>query len=189
MLERMIKDEELREKCQRSLLEKRILVLADDVEENTIAELRVLLLTLANQSKEEITLYIDSSGGTNYAGGLFCDLIRTCGAPVKGIVNGKCMSAAVPILQACHKRLATRNSIFLLHRGSGGLSIPRGNEKEMREVNQQFLENLIKHWKQEIADLAERTGKTFEEVEEKCRQERIMSAEEAKEFGLIDEVI
>jgi len=189
MLERMIKDEELREKCQRSLLEKRILFLADYIEENMIAELRVLLLALANQSTEEVTLYIDSTGGDGLAGEFLSDLIRTCGVPVKGIVNGKCESAAIPILQACHKRLATKNSLFLLHRGHFGRDLPGGNEKEIREAGQQIIENMIKSWKKRVTELSERTGRTFEAIEEKKRQEKDMSAEEAKEFGLIDEVI
>lgn len=182
MFEGITKNEELREKYQKLLLEKRVLVLAGGIDKETIASLKVFLLLLSTQSKEEITLYIDSPGGHCGLALQLCDVIRVCGAPVKGIVIGECMSSAVYILQACQKRAAAKHSCFFIH---AEWSIQGGNEEKMKKQ----LEEATKSWKMFRELLAQRTGRSPEEIEEKKMEEKVMSAEEAKEFGLIDEII
>ena len=136
-----------------------------------------------------ITIEITSPGGDVYEAMAMYDAIQQCrarGVKVVGKVIGFAAScASMIVLQACERRQATASARLHLHEIS---RIVRGAEKKSEtEDDLQETKNLHK-WG--LALLAKRTGKTVEMLDKKIsRHEVWFSADEAKEFGLIDEVI
>ena len=106
-----MRDEEFNDR----LLKKRTILLEGDITAEKCQKVRQLMMELAIQSDKQITLIIDSEGGDIHSALWLLDFIKVLGAPVIGVVNGKCMSAALVILQGCQRRIATIHSEFQCH--------------------------------------------------------------------------
>ena len=166
------------------LLKERIVFLGDAIEDH-IANLIIaqLLFLESEDAEKDISLYINSPGGVVTSGLAIYDTMRYLRAPVSTICIGQAASMGAVLLAAgaTGKRYALPNSRIMVHQGSGGF---RGNtpdvEIQMREML--HLTDRLMHI------LAEHTGQEFDRVKKDAERDYFMSAEEAKTYGLIDEV-
>jgi ATP-dependent Clp protease, protease subunit len=155
--------------------------------DDTVANLIIaqLLFLEAEDPEKDINLYINSPGGSITAGMAIYDTMQFIRPDVVTICLGQCASMGALLLAAGakSKRFALPNSRILIHQpsvsGIGGQATDIRIQAEeiirMREVTSQILS---KH-----------TGQTYEAIERDVERDRIMSAMQAKEYGLIDEVI
>ena len=166
------------------LLKDRIIFLGDAIEDHIANLIIAQLLFLESEDPEkDIQLYINSPGGVVTSGMAIYDTMQYLRAPVSTICIGQAASMGAVLLAAgaTGKRYALPNSRIMIHQGSGGF---RGNtpdvEIQMREM-MHLTDRLMKI-------LADHTGQDFEMVKRDSERDKFMSAEEAKAYGLIDEV-
>jgi ATP-dependent Clp protease protease subunit len=167
------------------LLKDRIVFLGQEVDDQ-IANLLVaeILYLEAQDPDKDIFLYINSPGGLAYAGMAIYDVIQHVRPEVSTICVGMGMSAAAMILcgGAAGKRLALPNAKIMIHQGTAGTrGAPRDMEIHLREVMS------ITRRMAEI--IAHHTGKPLEQVERDIDRDYFMTADEALEYGLIDEIL
>lgn len=170
----------------KELLRLRTVVFQGYVSGQTCAEFTKVLEYLGSVSNEPIKVILNSGGGSVFSGLLVFDTIKqltASGIEVTCEARGLAASMGAIIVQAGTRRLATPNTRFLIHEVSswawGKTSEMEDEIKEIKKVND-MLKSII----------AERTGKTMEEIESVWHKRDVwLSAEEALEFGLIDEVI
>lgn len=178
-------DEITRENFRNDLLKKRTLYLEGEIIYRDAREIGESILWLnAVDDLREITLYINSSGGSVSAGLDIYDIIRHSNAPVTGIVYRFANSMATVILQACTTRKALKHSEIVIHH----IKI----NKEWHEFDENLEEALAdtKRDQESIYEIfARRTGRSLEEIKRICREAKTMFADEARGLGLIDEVI
>jgi ATP-dependent Clp protease protease subunit len=167
------------------LLRERIVFLGREVDDD-IANLIVaqILYLEAQDPERDISLYINSPGGLAYAGMAIYDVIQHVQPEVSTICVGMAMSAAAMILAggAAGKRLSLPSSKIMIHQGSAGArGAPRDMEIHLREVM-----SLTRRMAEIIGHHA---GKPVEQVERDIDRDYFMTAEEAKAYGLIDDII
>jgi ATP-dependent Clp protease protease subunit len=167
------------------LLRERIVFLGQEVEDNIANLIIAQILHLeARDPDKEIQLYINSPGGAAYAGMAIYDVIQHVRPPVSTICVGMGMSAAAMILcaGAPGKRLALPSSKIMIHQGSAGTrGAPSDMEIQLREV--------LATTKRMAQIIAHHSGKPLEQVERDLDRDYFMTAHEALEYGLIDEVL
>ena len=170
------------------LLEDRIIFLADQVTEATASLVVAQLLYLeAKDPDKDIQLYIDSPGGSITAGMAIYDTMQYIKCDVSTICIGMAASMGAFLLAAGEKgkRFALPNSEVMIHQpliAGGGLS---GQTTDIKI----YTDHLVNTKKKMNEILAERTGQTYEKLCEDTERDNFMTAQEAKEYGLIDEVI
>ena len=167
------------------LLRERIVFLGQEVDDQ-IANLIVaqILYLEADDPEKDISLYINSPGGLGYAGMAIYDVIQHVRPEVSTICVGMGMSAAAMILcgGAAGKRLALPSAKIMIHQGSAGTrGAPRDMEIHLREVlaTTRRMAEIIAH----------HTGRSIEQVEKDIDRDYFLTAKEAKEYGIIDDVI
>jgi ATP-dependent Clp protease, protease subunit len=167
------------------LLKERIVFLGQEVDDQ-IANLIVaqILYLEAQDPEKDINLYINSPGGMAYAGMAIYDVIQHVRPEVATICIGMGMSAAAMILTggAKGKRLALPSAKIMIHQGSAGT---RGAPSDM-EIH---LREVMATTKRMATIIAHHTGKPLEDVERDLDRDYYMTAEEAKEYGIVDAVI
>lgn len=179
------------------LLKNRQLYLREVDSKSTLWILSSLTYLNARSKNDPIELHINSIGGGARQGLNLCDKIRLSDAPVIGIVSGAANSIAAVILQACHVRKITRNSVVGVHnisKDSVDLSMLPPNEKNLWGVEdweriKKILAPGFEAERKIIKIFAERTKREPVEIIHALNKGKDFSAEEALEFGLIDEVI
>jgi ATP-dependent Clp protease protease subunit len=166
------------------LLKDRIIFLGDAIEDNVANLIIAQLLFLESEDAEkDIQLYINSPGGVVTSGMAIYDTMQYLRAPVSTICIGQAASMGAVLLAAGAKgkRYALPNARIMIHQGSGGF---RGNtpdvEIQMREML--HLTDRLMHV------LADHTGQAYEKIKHDSERDYFMSAEDAKAYGLIDEV-
>jgi ATP-dependent Clp protease protease subunit len=167
------------------LLKERIVFLGQEVDDQ-IANLIVaeILYLEAQDPDKDINLYINSPGGVSYAGMAIYDVMQHVKPEVSTICVGMGMSAAAMILcgGAPGKRLSLPSSKIMIHQGSAGTrGAPRDMEIHLREV--------MSTTKRMIQIIAHHSGRSTEQVERDIDRDYFMTASEALEYGLIDEII
>lgn len=154
--------------------------------DDMIANLLVaqLLFLEAEDPERDINLYINSPGGSITAGMAIYDTMQFIKNDVTTICVGQCASMAALLLTAGAKgkRFALPHSRILIHQPSGGAS---GQETDVRIMAQEILR--MREMTSRI--LAHHSGQSFEKIELDVERDRILSPVQAKEYGLIDEVI
>jgi len=166
------------------LLKERIIFLGDQIEDHIANLVIAQLLFLESEDPEkDISLYINSPGGVVTAGLAIYDTMQYLKAPVSTICIGQAASMASVLLAsgATGKRFALPNSRIMIHQGSAGF---RGNTPDV-EIQVREVMNLTNRL---MGILASHTGQTVDKVKNDSQRDYFMSAEEAKEYGLIDEV-
>ena len=166
------------------LLKERIIFIGDTVEDNMANLIIAQLLFLESEDPErDIYLYINSPGGVVTAGLAIYDTMQYLKAPVNTICIGQAASMGAVLLAAGAKgkRYALPNSRIMIHQGSGGF---RGNTPDVL-IQVKELETLVEKL---MRILAHHTGQPAEKVRRDVDRDRFMSAEEAREYGLIDEI-
>ena len=167
------------------LLNDRIVFLADEVNDVTASLVVAQLLFLeAEDPDKDISLYINSPGGSVSAGMAIYDTMNFIKCDVSTICIGMAASMGAFLLSAGAKgkRLALPNAEIMIHQPSAGT---QGQITDMA-IHLKRLE-VIKQRMNRI--MAENTGKSIEVVTADCERDNFMSAYEAMEYGLIDKVI
>ena len=167
------------------LLKDRIIFLGEEVNDTTASLVVAQLLFLdAEDPDKDINLYINSPGGVITAGMAIYDTMQYIHADVSTICLGMAASMAAFLLSSGEKgkRFILPNAEVMIHQPSGGA---RGQATEIRI----HAENILKTKRKLNEILAANTGKSVEEIERDTERDNFMSAEEAKAYGLIDEVI
>ncbi|MEJ7577405.1 MAG: ATP-dependent Clp endopeptidase proteolytic subunit ClpP [Pyrinomonadaceae bacterium] len=143
-----------------------------------------LLFLEAEDPEKDINIYINSPGGSITAGMAIYDTMQFIRPDVQTICVGQCASMAALLLAAGAKgkRFALPNSRILIHQPSGGA---QGQASDIRIMAEEILR--MRELTSNI--LAKHTGQPYDQVERDVERDRIMSATQAKEYGLIDEVI
>jgi ATP-dependent Clp protease protease subunit len=167
------------------LLKERIIFLGtpidDDVANLIIAQ---MLFLEGEDSKKEISIYINSPGGVVTAGLAIYDTMQFIKAPVSTICVGQAASMGAVLLTAgaTGKRFALPNARVLIHQPLGGV---QGQASEI-EIH---AKEIIKTKKRLSEILAKHTGQKLSKIEKDTDRDYYMSAQEAKEYGLVDEVM
>ena len=167
------------------LLNDRIIVLSDEVNDTTASLVVAQLLYLEGQDPEkDISLYINSPGGSVSAGFAIFDTMNYIKCEVSTICMGMAASMGAFLLAAGAKgkRYALPNSEIMIHQPSGGA---QGQATDIRIVSDQILK--IKKKINQI--LADETGKPIEVIAEDTERDNYMTAQEAMEYGIVDKVI
>lgn len=167
------------------LLKERIIFLADEVNDQTASLVVAQLLFLESEDpNKDIQLYINSPGGSVTAGMAIYDTMNYIKCDVSTICIGMAASMGAFLLSsgAKGKRLALPNAEVMIHQPSGGA---KGQATEIQIV----AENILKTKKKLNEILAKNTGQDYEKVVEDTERDNFMSAEEAKAYGLIDEIV
>jgi ATP-dependent Clp protease, protease subunit len=155
----------------------------DDIVANLVVA--QMLFLESEDPDREISLYINSPGGSVTAGMAIYDTMQFVRCPVTTFCIGQCASMAAVLLTAGTKgrRFALPNSRILIHQPhAGGIS---GQASDIKIAAEEILR--LRERINEI--LAYHTGKPVEQIEKDVDRDRIMSAMQAKEYGLIDQVI
>ena len=167
------------------LLVDRILFLGTPVDDN-IANIVIaqLLFLQMNDPKKDIHLYINSPGGSVTAGLAIYDTMQYLTCDVNTYCIGEAASMAAVLLCAGTKgkRFALPNSNVMIHQVLGGAE-GQASDVEIRVKHMLKLKNTLN------GILAKHTGQTIEQVEKDCDRDNFMSAEEAKNYGLVDQVV
>ena len=167
------------------LLRNRIVFLASQVDSESANRVCAELLLLAAEDPEkDISLYINSPGGSVYAGLAIYDTMQFIKPDVQTICCGIAMSMGALLLAggAKGKRMALPNAKIMIHQVSGGFSGQASDiEIHAREVIQ------LRHKLDEILSL--HTGQDLEKVKADTERDNFMSSEEAREYGIVDRVI
>ena len=167
------------------LLKERIIFLADEVNDQTASVVVAQLLFLESEDpNKDIQLYINSPGGSVTAGMAIYDTMNYIKCDVSTICIGMAASMGAFLLSsgAKGKRLALPNAEVMIHQPSGGA---KGQATEIQIV----AENILKTKKKLNEILAANTGQSVEKIAEDTERDNFMSAEEAKAYGLIDEIV
>ena len=170
------------------LLEDRIIFLADQVDNATSSLVVAQMLYLeAKDPDKDIQFYIDSPGGSISAGMAIYDTMQYIKCDVSTICIGMAASMGAFLLAAGTKgkRFALPNSEIMIHQpliSGGGLS---GQTTDIKI----YTDHLVETKRKMNEILAQRTGQTYEKLCEDTERDNFMTAQAAKEYGLIDEVI
>ncbi len=167
------------------LLRERIVFLGTEVDDHVANLITAQLLFLeADDPDKDISLYVNSPGGSAYAGMAIYDTVQYVKPDVRTICVGMAMSAAAMILcgGAAGKRSALPNSKVMIHQGSAGFrGAPTDIEIHAREVLS------TTHRMAEI--IARHSSRDVEQVMRDIDRDRFMTPAEALDYGLIDEII
>lgn len=167
------------------LLKDRIVMVSEEINDHMANSIVAQLLYLAADDPEkDISLYINSPGGSTTAGFSILDTMQYIHPDVRTICTGIAASFGAMLLLAGTKgkRYALPNSEVMIHQPLGGA---RGQAADI-EISAKRIIKLRQHINEIIA---ERTGQPVEKVAEDTDRDYFMSAEEAKEYGIIDEIV
>jgi ATP-dependent Clp protease protease subunit len=167
------------------LLRERIVFLGTEVTDDLANVVTAQLLFLeAEDPDKDISIYINSPGGSAYAGMAIYDSVQYVKPDVQTIAVGMCMSAAAMILcgGAPGKRTALPNSKIMIHQGSAGF---RGTPADI-EIHAHEVLSM----RQRMAEIiAEHSGRPLETVMKDIDRDHFLSPEEAVEYGIVDEIV
>jgi len=166
------------------MMRERILWVSGEVNQYMSDVVKAQILYLASVSSEDITMYIDSPGGSVLNGLSMIDTMELVKPDIKTINNGLCASMGSVLLGAGAKgkRLALPNSFVMIHQVSSGY---QGNIQDIEisyKLSQRLNDRLFKL-------LGKYSGKTEEIVKNDAVRDLWLDSEEAKEYGLVDEII
>ena len=169
------------------LLKDRIIFLSEDVNPTTASLVIAQMLFLESEDPDkEISFYINSPGGSITDGMAIVDTMNYIKCPVSTICVGLAASMGSVLLTcgAKGRRFATPNSEILIHQPliSGGLA---GQTTEIKI----HADHMVKTREKLNKLLSEKTGQSLEQIEKDTERDHYMTAQEALEYGLIDEII
>ena len=167
------------------LLQDRIIMLSNEVNDDVASLVVSQMLFLESQDPaKDIQLYINSPGGSVSAGFAIYDTMNYVKCDVSTICMGLAASMGAFLLAGGTKgkRFALPNAEIMIHQPSGGA---KGQETEIRIV----AEQILKTRERLNQILAENTGKPLDVIAADTERDTYMTASEAKEYGLIDEIV
>ncbi|GAB2757657.1 ClpP family protease [Amycolatopsis magusensis] len=167
------------------LLAERIVVLGSEVNDEVANRITAQLLLLsAEDGESDIRFYINSPGGSVTAGFAIYDTMQLIKPDVQTYAMGLAASMGQFLLSsgAPGKRFALQHARILMHQPSAGVGGTASDIAIQAEV--------FGKWKQELAKItAEQTGQTFEQITKDADRDRWFTAEEAREYGFVDQVL
>ena len=167
------------------LLNDRVIFLGEMVDDSVCNSVIAQLLHLESADPDkDISLYINSPGGVVTAGLALYDTMQYISCDVSTICMGQCASMAAVLLAAGApgKRFALPNSRVMIHQPSGGAE---GKQTDIAIAAKEIL-----HVRDQLNGiLAHHTGQPIEKINEDTERDNFMSAQEALEYGLVDQVI
>ena len=167
------------------LLNDRIIFLGEQIDDNVANSVVAQLLHLESADPEkDISLYINSPGGSVTAGLAILDTMNFIKPDVSTICMGCCASMAAVLLSAGAKgkRLCLPNSMVLIHQPSGGA---QGQQTEIQIV----ADFMLKTRKRLNQILADNTGQSLEAIQRDTERDTYMTAQQALEYGLVDRIV
>ena len=167
------------------LLKDRILFISGEIDSHMADVVIAQLLFLNSEDKDkDISIYINSPGGSVTAGLAIFDTMRHINAPVSTICVGQAASMGAFLLSAGEKgkRFALPNSEIMIHQPLGGVS---GQAEDIKI----HAENILKIRSKLNKILADRTGQPISIIEKDTDRDNFMTAQEAAEYGIVDMVI
>ena len=167
------------------LLNDRIIFLGEQIDDNVANSVVAQLLHLESADPEkDISLYINSPGGSVTAGLAILDTMNFIKPDVSTICMGCCASMAAVLLSAGAKgkRLCLPNSMVLIHQPSGGA---QGQQTEIQIV----ADFMLKTRKRINQILADNTGQSLEAIQRDTERDNYMTAQQALEYGLVDRIV
>ncbi|MDP1419743.1 ATP-dependent Clp endopeptidase proteolytic subunit ClpP [Peribacillus simplex] len=167
------------------LLKDRIIMIGEEITDHLANSVVAQLLFLAADAPDkEITIFINSPGGSTSAGFAIYDTMQYIKPDIRTVCTGMAASFGAMLLLAGTKgkRCALPNSEIMLHQPLGGA---RGQATEI-EISARRILKLKDHINQIIS---ERTGQPIEKVEKDTDRDYFLSANEAMDYGIIDEII
>jgi ATP-dependent Clp protease protease subunit len=169
------------------LFEERIIFLGVQIDDASANDVMAQLLCLESMDPDrDIIIYINSPGGSFTALTAIYDTMQFVRPDISTVCMGQAASAAAVLLAAGTpgKRMALPNSRVLIHQPSGG------TEGAMQVSDLEITANEIQRMRElEEEVLARHTGQTVERVRADIERDKILTAEEAKEYGFVDEVL
>ncbi|HVK49952.1 MAG TPA: ATP-dependent Clp protease proteolytic subunit [Pseudobacter sp.] len=166
------------------LLKERIIFLGTAIDDSVANLIVAQLLYLDSENHQPISLYIHSPGGVIYAGFAIYDTMKILKSPVSTIAVGFSGSMGTVLLTAGAKgqRYALPHATVHMHPAGGGA---KGYTEDVRIAyqEQERLQDQL------FYVIAKNTGHAYEEIESMYRRDKFMNAEEAKEYGLVDEIL
>lgn len=179
-------DNGVRDKVDGELLRSRTIIISHEINQNDSATVVGLLLLLDSTNQKDITLLINSPGGGIEGLMAIYDTMQMIRSNIRTVCMGDASSAAAIILAAGTKgmRYASQNSQVMIHQmqvsgGSGGSTTDIEIEARASKVLKRRLTDI----------LARHTGQTYQKVYKDCERDKYMFADEALEYGIIDEII
>ena len=164
------------------LMMDRIIFIGSDIDSNLANIVNAQLLFLDSQNNNEITIYINSPGGSVYDGLAIYDTIHMIKSPVKTVCIGLAASMASILLTAGAKRYALPHSRIMIHQPLGGV---KGQASDIV-----ITANEITKIKDELNQiLAAKTGQSLDKIYKDTDRDFYMTAKEAKDYGIIDDII
>lgn len=166
------------------LLNDRIIFLGEQIDDHVANSVVAQLLHLESADPEkDISLYINSPGGSVTAGLAILDTMNFIKCDVSTICLGECASMAAVLLSAGTKgkRLCLPNSMVLIHQPSGGA---QGQQTEIQIV----ADFMLKTRERLNRILADNTGQSLETIQQDTERDNYMTAEQALEYGLVDRI-
>jgi ATP-dependent Clp protease, protease subunit len=167
------------------LLKERIVFLGTEVDDQIANLIAAQLLFLeAEDPEKDVSLYVNSPGGSSYAGMAIYDTMQYVRPDVRTICVGMGMSAAAMILAggAPGKRMALPNAKIMIHQGSGGF---RGTPADIQIAAREILDMTKR-----MADIiARHSGQDVDQVLRDIDRDRFMTPDEAVEYGLVDAIM
>lgn len=166
------------------LLKDRIIILNGEINDQTANVIVAQLLYLDSQNHEDISLYINSPGGSITSGMAIYDTMNFIKSKVSTICIGIAASMAAFLLSSGEKgkRLALPNAEVMIHQPLGGA---QGQATEIKIAAERILK--LKNKLNKI--LAKNTGKPLEQIEQDTERDYFLSAKESKNYGLIDKIV
>ena len=164
------------------LMMDRIIFIGSDIDSNLANIVNAQLLFLDSQNNNEITIYINSPGGSVYDWLAIYDTIHMIKSPVKTVCIGLAASMASILLTAGTKRYALPHSRIMIHQPLGGV---KGQASDIV-----ITANEITKIKDELNQiLAAKTGQSLDKIYKDTDRDFYMTAKEAKDYGIIDDII
>lgn len=166
------------------LFQARTIIISGGIDQQLASSVTAQLLAMSSESDEPINVYINSQGGHVESGDTIHDMIRYVKPRVRMVGTGWVASAGALIYVATpvEDRFCLPNTRFLLHQPAGGVGGTAADiEIEAKEILR-MRERLNRLF-------AERTGQTVERIEDDTRRNFWLDAEEAKEYGLVGQVV
>ena len=185
ILERPRKDQQSIDQMdtEARLAQDRILFISDEIDTDSATRFVAYVMYLQSQNLEPITIYINSGGGLCVGGFAMYDIIRACPAHVETIAIGEACSMAALLLAAGDHRAVYPNARVLIHRVSGGFDNGDAEDAVRAAAEHTRMQE------QYIALLSRHTGQSVRKLQRDTMKDYYMTASEAVEYGLADEVL